>query len=290
MAQSQTVVETARRYGRVYETGAQRLSEPNHVFAIEMARTGRLGQVHTVYADCRWRDGLRHDWLPAQPEPPKDELDWDVWLGPCPWRPYNTGYVNGGGWYHYYDLATDVAMWGAHTVTQALAGLDMANVSFIEFEYERPDATMVTRLSNGVKLVLFRVAGSVWEPCEFWHGACGERFDGPEGWAAAADGYSGPDVSSPALLLEYKKVLADYTARTQRPLNHVRDFLDCIRSRRLTVANPDVMCRSMNICLAADICEQLKRSLKFDLRQAEFVGDPEANRLRSRAMRAPYLC
>ncbi len=288
MAQSQMVVETAQRYGRVYQTGAQRLSEENHVFAIEMARTGRLGQIHTVYADCRWRDGLRRDWLPAEPEPPKEELDWDVWLGPCPWRPYNAGYVNGGGWYHYYDLATDVAMWGAHTVAQALAGLDMTNVATIEFEYAGPDATMVTRLSNGVKLVLFRVAGSVWEPCEFWHGSCGERFDGSEGWAAAADGYNGPDVSSPALLREYKKVLADYTARTQRPMNHVRDFLDCVRSRRLAVANPDVMCRSMNICLAADICEQLKRNLKFDLRKAEFVGDAEANRLRSRAMRAPY--
>ena len=61
------------------------------------------------------------------------------------------------------------------------------------------------------------------------------------------------------------------------------------RSRRPRVANPDVMCRSMNICLAADICEQLKRNLKFDLRQAEFISDPEANRLRSRAMRAPYM-
>jgi len=289
MAQGQMVVETARRYARVYQTGAQRLSEPNHVFAIEMARSGRLGQVHTAYADIRWRDGMRHDWLPAEPEPPKDEVDWDVWLGPCPWRPYNRGYVNGGGWYHYYDFATDVAMWGAHSVAQALAGLDMTNVSFIEFEYEGPDATMVTRLSNGVKLVLFRVGGSVWEPCKFWHGACGERFDGPDGWVAAADDYSGPDVSSPALLREYKKVLSDYTARTQRQLSHVRDFFDCIRSRRLTVANPDVMLRSMSICLAADICEQLKRNLKFDLRKAEFIGDPEANRLRSRAMRAPYM-
>src|SRR5208282_822027 len=80
MAQGQIVVETARRYGRVYQTGAQRLSEPNHVFAIEMARTGRLGQIHTAYADCRWRDGMLHDWLPTEPEPPKDEVDWDVWL------------------------------------------------------------------------------------------------------------------------------------------------------------------------------------------------------------------
>jgi len=288
MAQGRAVVETADRYGRIYQTGAQRLSEANHVFAIEMARTGRLGPIHTVYADCRWRDGLNHDWLPAQPEPRKEELDWDLWLGPCPWRPYNAGYVNGSGWYHYYDLATDTAMWGAHTVAQALAGLDMTDVSSIEFEYAGPDATIMTRLSNGVKLVLFRVAGSVWDPCKYWHGACGERFEGPEGWTAAADGYSEPDVSSPALMVEFKKVLDDYTARTQRPLNHVRDFLDCVRTRRPAVANPEIMLRSMNICLAADICGQLKRNLKFDLGKAQFVGDPEANRLRSRAMRVPY--
>ncbi|MEJ2702872.1 MAG: Gfo/Idh/MocA family oxidoreductase [Sedimentisphaerales bacterium] len=287
MAQGKAVVETARRYRRIYQTGAQRLSEANHVFAIEMARSGRLGPIHTAYADIRWRDGLRHDWLPAEPEPSKDDLDWGVWIGPCPWRPYNSAYTS-GGWYHFYDFATDVAMWGAHTVIQALAGLDMTGVSFIEFEFAGPDQTMVTRLSNGIKLVLFRVTGSVWEPCKYWHGACGERFDGPEGWVAAADGYGAPDVSSPALLREYKKVVADYVGRTGRPMNHVRDFFDCIRSRRPPVANPDVMYRAMCICLAADICERLKRDLKFDLNKAEFVGDPEANRMRSRAMRAPY--
>ncbi len=287
MAQGQMVVETARRYGRVYQTGAQRLSERPHVFAIEMARSGRLGPIHTVYADCRWRDGLRRDWLPAEPEPAKEELDWDLFLGPSPWRPFNRGYLS-SGWYRFHDFATDVAMWGAHTVAQALAGLDMSNVTSIDFEYAGPDATMVTRLSSGVKLVLYRVSGSVWDPCEYWHGACGERFEGPEGWTAAADGYSKTDVSSPELMRDYKKVLAEYTARTQRPLDHVRDFLDCIRSRRAPVANPEVMYRSMCICLAADICGQLKRNLKFDLRKAEFIGDPEANRLRLRAMRAPY--
>jgi len=71
-------------------------------------------------------------------------------------------------------------------------------------------------------------------------------------------------------------------------LNHVRDFFNCVRSRQLTVASPEVMFRSMSICLAADICEQLKRNLKFDLLKAEFVGDPEANRMRSRAMREPW--
>jgi hypothetical protein len=283
MAQGRLVVETARNYGRVYQTGTQRLSEAHHVFAIEMARTGRLGPLHTAYADCRWRDGTRHDWLPAEPQPPKDELDWDAWIGPCPWRPYNRGYVQGGGWYHFYDFATDVAMWGAHTVAQVLPGLDMSGVSSIDFEYKSPDGSMVTRLSNGVKIVLARGAN-----CNYWSGSCGERFDGPEGWVAAADGYSRTEVSSPALLADYRKVVADYMARTQRPMNHVRDFLNSVKSRRASVANPEVMYNSMMICLAADICEQLKRNLKFDLLKVEFVGDPEANRLRSRAMREPW--
>jgi hypothetical protein len=90
------------------------------------------------------------------------------------------------------------------------------------------------------------------------------------------------------LLRDYKKVLEEYAERTQRPFNHVRDFLDCVRSRRSPVADPEVMYRSMNICLAADICGQLKRNVKFDLGKAEFVNDPEANRLRSCAMRPPY--
>jgi hypothetical protein len=252
-----------------------------------MARTGRLGPVHTAYADCRWRDGLRHDWLPEEPLPPGEELDWDAWLGPTPWRPYNSSYVN-HQWYHFYDTATDVAMWGAHTVAQALAGLDQSKLSIIEFEYGGPEASMVTRLSSGVKLVLYRVPGSVWQECEYWHGSCGERFDGPEGWLAAADGYSMPDASSPALLRDYKKVLAEYAARTQRPMDHVRDFFDCVRSRRPAVANPEVMYRSMSICLAADICGLLQRNLKFDLLKSEFVGDAEANRLRSRAAREPW--
>ena len=287
IAQGQAIVDTARRYARVFQTGAQRLSEPNHVFCIEMARAGKLGPIHTAYADCRWKDGNRHDWLPEEPLPPKEELDWDVWLGPSPWRPYNSGYVN-HGWYHFYDTATDMAMWGAHTVAQALAGLDLTNVTTLDLEYSDPESTLVTKLSNGVKLVLYRVPGDVWQKCDLWHGSCGERFDGPEGWLGAADGYSMPDASSPALLREYRKVLAEYSARTQRPMNHVRDFFDCVRTRRPTVANPDVMFRSISICLAADICNQLKRNLKYDLIKGEFVGDADANRMRSRASRAPW--
>ena len=67
IAEGRAVVETARRYCRVYQTGTQRLSEANHVFCIEMARSGRLGKIHTAYAHIAPWDAaeMRHDWLPA---------------------------------------------------------------------------------------------------------------------------------------------------------------------------------------------------------------------------------
>ena len=286
IAEGRAVVDTARRYERVYQTGTQRLSEPNHVFAIEMARSGRLGEVHTAYAHIAPWDAakMRHDWLPAQPQPPKEEVDWDTWLGPCPWRPYNLSYVR-GGWRGHYDFHTScIGEWGAHTFAQAQAGLDCLDTAPVEYEYVDNNSGdgMVTRFANGVKMILSRGK-------KYWRGSCGERFDGSEGWAAAADGYSRPDVSSPAMLGLFKEVVGEYVARTGRSLNHARNFLDCVRTREPAVANPTVMHRSMTAVHGANICMWLGRSLKYDPVKEEFVNDPEANRMRSRAMREPWI-
>jgi hypothetical protein len=286
IAEGRAVVETARRYERVYQTGTQRLSEANHVFAIEMARSGRLGKVHTAYAHIAPWDAakMRHDWLPAQPQPPKEEVDWDTWLGPCPWRPYNLSYVR-GGWRGHYDFHTScIGEWGAHTFAQAQAGIDCLDTAPVEYEYVDNNSGdgMVTHFANGVKMILSRGR-------KYWRGSCGERFDGPEGWAGAADGYSRPDVSSPAMLGLFKEVVGEYVARTGRSLNHARNFLDCVRTREPTVANPTVMHRSMTAVHAANICMWLGRSLKYDPVKEEFINDPEANRMRSRAMREPWI-
>lgn len=286
IAEGQAVVETANKYARVYQTGTQRLSEANHVFAIETARSGRLGKVHTAYAHIAPWDAaiMGNARKPAEPEPPRDEVDWDIWLGPCPWRPYNSSYVK-GGWRGLYDFHTScIGEWGAHTFAQAQAGLNSLDTSPTQYQYvDNPTGDgMVTTFANGVKMVLSR--GN-----KYWRGSCGERFDGPEGWVAAADGYAMPAASSPALLADFKKVIAEYTARTQRPMNHVRDFFDCMRTRRQPVANAEVMHRSMSTVHAANICMWLKRDLRFDPLKAEFPDDPEANRLRSRAMREPWI-
>jgi predicted dehydrogenase len=286
IAEGREVVETARRYGRIYQTGVQRLSEANFVTAIELARSGRLGQIHTVRAHIAPWDAaeMSHAWLPEEPEPPKDEVDWDAWLGPCPWRPYNVTYVQ-GGWRGHYDFHTScIGEWGAHTFAQSQAGINALHTSAIEYNYVKNSSGdgMVTKFGNGVQMILSR--GDTW-----WHGSCGMRFEGSDGWVSSGDAYDQPEVSSPGLLEDGKKVLADYMERTGRPMNHMRNFLDCVRSRAQTVANPDVMHHSMSTVHAANICMWLKRDLKYDPIKEEFVNDPEANRMRTRAQRAPYI-
>ncbi|MFM1943814.1 MAG: Inositol 2-dehydrogenase [Verrucomicrobiota bacterium] len=279
------VVDTARRYGRVYQTGTQRLSEANFAFAIGIARMGRLGRVERARAHIAPWDAaeMRHDWLPAEAEPGRDEVDWDEWLGPCPWRPYNGEYVR-GGWRGHYDFHTScIGEWGAHTFAQSQAGLGMLDTSPVEYGYvDNPYGDgMVTRFADGSEMTLHR--GDEW-----WHGSCGMRFEGSEGWVSVADGYSKPEVSHPALMSDFQQVVRDIMAREGRPMSHVRNFLDCVKSRRQPVANAEVMYRTMTAVHAANICMWLRRDLRFDPVREEFVGDAEANRLRQRAMRAPY--
>ncbi len=287
IAEGRMVVETARRYGRVYQSGTQGLSMPNRVFGIELARSGRLGRLHTAYAQIApWEDAfMRRDWLPAEPEPPQDEMNWDAWLGPCPWRPYNSAYVR-GAWRGHYDFHTScIGEWGAHTIVQVQAGIGASSTSAVAYRYvDNPSGDgLVASYSNGVKLVLARQH-------ESWGGFSGQRFDGTDGWIANSGGeHEQTRASSPTLPAEVDKVLGAYTARTRRPLNHARDFFDCIKSRRPTVANPEAMHGAMTTVHAANICMWLKRDLVYDPVKEEFVNDPEANRLRSRAMRAPWV-
>jgi predicted dehydrogenase len=281
IADGQALVETARSRARIFQTGTQRLSEANFVFADELARTGRLGKVHTIHAHILPFQ-MSKTWLPAEPQPDTDVLDWNLWLGPAPLRPYNHGYLGGCmAWLDYFDFGTGVAGWGSHTICQCQSAIGALDTSAVEYEYPGNDKAegMVLRYANGVKMVL---------SASGWRGSCGVRYEGSDGWVSIADGYARPDVSSPAPLREFTKIVRDYTTQAERPMQHIRDFLNCVRSRRPCVANEVVTHRTMSTNHAANVCMLLKRNLKWDPRKEEFVNDPEANRMRSRSMRSPW--
>lgn len=288
LAEGQAVVDASRRNRRIYQTGTQRLSEGNFTFANELLRLGYLGDVHTVRAHIAPWDAaeMRHDWLPAEPLPSKDEVDWDAWLGPCPWRPYNKAYVR-GGWRNHYDFHTScIGEWGAHTFAQCQVAMGAGETSAIEYKYVNNDSGdgMVTTFANGIKMVLERDMDK-----KIWHGSCGVRYEGTKGWVATADGYAEPEMSNPVWMQDFKKLVANYMARTQRPMSHMRNWLDCIKSRRQTVSNAVMMHRTMSTVHAANISMWLKRDLRFDPVKEEFINDAEANRFRTRAMREPWI-
>src|ERR1700730_11303350 len=92
IALCQELAETIQRAGRVFQAGTQRRSVPNFQAAVQLAHSGKLGKVHTLYASV-YTPGVATTWLPGEPTPKRDVVDWDLWLGPAPWRPYNKAYV-----------------------------------------------------------------------------------------------------------------------------------------------------------------------------------------------------
>jgi predicted dehydrogenase len=274
IADCQALADTIKRYGRVFQAGTQRRSISNFQFAVHLAQSGKLGKLHTVHASI-YKLRVLYDWLPAEPEPPKEVVDWDRWLGPAPWRPYNKRYVQ-GEWRGYFDFDSGATLldWGAHTVDLCQWANQADTTTPVSFD---PSGnTIFARYANGVKLVM-RLGG--------WRGlgTCPVRFEGDEGWVETGD--SGSIDLYPKSLQTERKIFA---LKGTDPAQHTRNFFDCMKSRILPASHADVMRHSHIACHAAAIAWQLGRKVTFDPVQEAFVGDDQANRMRARAMRTPW--
>ena len=273
IAESRALADGIERYGVIYQAGTQRRSIENFQFAMNLARSGRLGKLHTVHANTL-APSTNHDWLPAEPEPPKEICDWDRWLGPCPWRPYNSQYVN-SRWRGYFDFhGGGILEWGSHTIDLCQHAADADDTTPVEFFHDDNGGEAI--YANGVKLVM-RWTG--W----LGLGTCSVRFEGDEGWVETGD--SGHLRVSPDSLRGQKTILP---MRGTDPRTHIRNFLDCVKSRGTTRANASVVAQSHIASHAAYIAWQLGERLTFDPVKEEFIGNETANRMRSRALRDPW--
>ncbi len=275
MGQCQALSDVIRHTGRVFQAGTQRRNVPNFQFAVQLARSGKLGRLHTLHASI-YQLQVIYDWLPAEPEPAKDVIDWDMWLGPSPWRPFNRSYVVDRRWRGYYDFDSGAKLldWGAHTVD--LCQWANAADDTVPVEYEPDGNTVYARYANGVKLVM-RPDG--W----LGTGTCPVRFEGDAGWVETGD--NGQVELYPASLRNEWRA---FTMRGTDAAQHTREFLDCVKSRALPAANYNVMRHSHLACHAAAIAWQLGRKVQFDPVKEEFLADEQANRMRTRALREPW--
>jgi predicted dehydrogenase len=273
IADSLALGETMRRYGRVYQAGTQRRNVSNFMFAAELARSGKLGRLHTVHANTL-SPGTKLEWLPAEPEPDREVCDWDLWLGPCPWRPYNSAYV-AGRWRNHFDFhGGGILEWGSHTI-DLCQWANRADTT-APIEYTPTPGGCEARYANGVKLVM-RETG--W----LGLGTCSVRYEGDEGWVETGD--RGDIRVYPESL---RSGVALKAQAGTHPGTHLREFLDCVKTRAQPAANADVACQSHIASHAAYIAWQLGRKLAYDPVKNEFIRDEEANRMRARAKREPW--
>jgi hypothetical protein len=278
IAQSLALADAFKRTGRIFQAGTQRRSLPNFMYAVDLARRGRLGKLHTLHAQPWGLECKMSGWEKPDPEPPKEEFDWDMYLGPAAWRPYNKTLSNGfhfekGGGFVGAPGGGGCLEWGSHCVDQCQWANDADSTAPIE--YEPVGKRLEAKYANGVKLVL-RDDG--WLPM----GSCPVRFEGDAGWVETGD--DGVIAAEPAgLLAGRRNQIKGYPANF-----HVRNFLDCVKTRSQPRAHAEAACWAHIACHAANIALFLKRKVTFDPAKCEFVNDDEANRLRSEALREPW--
>lgn len=273
--QSLILAETMRRTARVFQAGTQRRNLPHFAFACELARSGRLGKLKKVYAHPAGMQALMSGWLPVEEEPQRDAVDWDLYLGPAAWRPFNAKLLDGFNFEKGGGLVGGgVLEWGSHCVDLCQWAVDDCPPPV---EYNAPaDGQLVARYQNGVELI-FRETG--WIPL----GSCPVRFEGETGWVETGD--SGKlKLSSPELLAGRTVEEIDGYPATF----HVRDFLDCVKTRSRPKGNADAACNAHIACHAANVALHLGRQVRYDLAKNEFIDDEPANRLRSEALREPW--
>ena len=273
------LAETMKLYGTVFQGGTQRRNVRNFRYACELARTGKLGKIHTVHASIYYLQHLT-DWLPEQPLPDPEEFDWDLWLGPAPWRPFNEAYAGIGksGWSawrgHYdFDSGCKHLDWGAHTVDLCQWALGMDGTEPVKYWAE--GNRMFATYENGVQLVM-RPDG--W----LGLGTCPVRFEGSDGWVETGD--------SGKMLLSNDSLQCVYgDIEGTNPRYHIRNFLDCVKTREQPTCCADVIRSSHVTCHASALSWLLGRELHFDPKTETFVNDDEANRFRARASREPWV-
>jgi len=276
IAQSLLLAETMRRTGRVFQAGTQRRNLPHFAFACWLARTGKLGKLKRAFAHPAGMQAVTSGWMAPEKVPPIEQVDWNMYLGPAAWRPFNAKQLDGFNFEKGGGLVGGgVLEWGSHCVDLCQWGV--GNDGWAPVEYNPPkDGQIVARYPNGVELI-FREKD--WIPL----GSCPVRFEGETGWVETGD--SGKMVLSSPELLAGRTIpeIGGYPATF-----HVRDFLDSVKSRSQPKGNADTACFAHIACHATNIALYLNRPIKYDLAKHEFVGDEQANRLRSEAIREPW--
>jgi predicted dehydrogenase len=302
IAEGRILSDAVNRSGRVFQIGSQQRSSVQFRYAAELVRNGRIGMLKTVSV------GLPTD--PAGDEEPEmpvpKNLNYDAWLGSTPVKYYTEKRAHPQkdysrpGWLRCEQFGAGmITGWGSHHIDSAHWGMDTEYTGPIEVsgwaEFPAKGLWDVhckfqteAVYANGVKMIV---------SSEFPNGI---KFEGTEGWIFVSRGNESVTSSDPVAKLKDPKaleasdpkiitsVIGPNEIHLYESKEHHRNWLDCVRSRKLTIAPAEVAHRSCSTCLIHQIAMKLKRKVKWDPLKERFQNDDQANSMLSRPMRWPY--
>jgi predicted dehydrogenase len=306
IVEGQAMLAAARKYGRVVQVGTQRRSTPHLVTARDrVIREGRLGKLGHVEIYCYYHMRAREN--PPDTAPPPN-LDYEMWTGPAPMRPYNS-LVHPRRWRSFMEYGNgiigdmcihmlDMVRWmldlGMPLRVSSAGGIlvdkqSKANIS---------DTQTATFDFGDLQVVWqHRTYGDPPDPKYPW----GATFYGDKGTLKASvmssdfipHGKDGQPIHE-----DVKYELEEFPEdKTEKDLEkhvapairaHMKDFLQCVGTRGKPVADIEQGYISTTACILANLSMQLGRSLTWDHQRGECVGDAEANRLLRRPYRSPW--
>ena len=289
--EGRAMVRAAHDAGRVTQVGTHRRVSPHNVSGMEFLKEGRLGKVGMVRAFVHTGGG------PGRPTPdsePPAGLDWDMWCGPAPLRPFNRT-IHPKGFRHWLDYANGtLGDWGIHWIDHVLWWTDekyprkvystggrhirrdtpdAPDTQVATFEFESFTATWEHR----------RYAGNAAEKTNlgcYFYGTAGTLHIGwLDGWTFY------PAAKKDKIIHEEPKL---HKPDNQNIPELWADFLDAIRTGRRAVCDIEIGHRSTNMSLLGMLSLKLGRSVQWDGAREVVVGDDEANKLLKRPYRKPW--
>ncbi len=298
--ESRQMVAAARKFQRVVQVGAQNRSAPYVRDAIDLIRSGRLGGIHLV----RVLNSKPRSPIPVRPDGPVPAgLDYDMWLGPAPRRPFNENHFNAWNWYWVYS-GGDIINDGVHQVDMARWCIDRRHPVAVastggkyafKDDQDTPDTQVVTWDYDGLTMILEQAQWAPYQqktpgplrdrdvlPRWPFNGTRIEIYGSKE-WMMLgrhSDGWEVFDAGG-------KSVLHGFGRQANEP--HFANFVDCIRSRRKPNADIEDLHLSTLLCHYGNIAYRLGRKLTVDPQTEGFVGDTEANGLVKRTYRDPWV-
>lgn len=300
------MVEVARRYGTVFQTGSQQRSDRRFRLACELVFNGAIGKLQTI--DTHIGNIDSGSWQPVTTPPP--ELDWNMWLGPAPYVDYAPNRCHyqfrwfldysGGKMTDWGAHHNDIAQWGlgndiSHPEWgEGLRGPVKARPEMVKFHENGPhdvagDFDVVYTYANGVEL---RCHSS---------GENGVKFTGQDGYVFVSRGRieaslggkvhsdNKDKIKQGAELDIFAEVKPEsFAKRLYESRDHHENWLDCIASRARPICDVEIGHRSCTICHLGTIALRLGREVAWDPEAQGFVGDEQAQAMYSRPMRAPW--